>query len=235
MIAQLLMSVALAGGATHLGNVTADGVDWSSRYHLEQTSVALAVPMPAGTSVSGATAERDKAGRIVTLDFDMQKYGDVVMSVPGTESGILRPPLAAGRDPQRVILAGGFVPDPSIELSKHIRYWSHEDVSRADRTALDRFGGRARIQDQALYVVADNALVEAGGIRGERVAAKSRNRRVIWGIGLLFVAILLGMGMLYRALETLAKHERNEDYIRRHLSPSETPPLDAPDGPGSLG
>jgi len=219
VVAHLLVAAALAGGATHDGEATAANIHWRSNYVVEDRSLPLALPLPAGTRVVGAKAVSDSEGRVVALKFDGIGNRRVETIVPSRADHVLVPPLAATRDAQRVVLSGGFVPEKSHGFVKHIRYWIDPDLTGDDRRYLNIVGGKAKISDQALYVIADGDLVSAGGIRGGAAGASvaTRNRNAFLGVASMFALLLLLFGGIYRALETVAKREKNDEYIRAHL------------------
>lgn len=232
MLLSLLCGLALAASpvvtAGHHGTWAADTLSWESTFVLDPTGearVALAVPLPPGARVTGASPaaavpEYDATGAIVALVLDHAVGRETVTVTQPAAPGpiVLRAPLAEGSAVQRVTLTGAeFVPDPGLGVDRRLTDARQAGVSRAQRREVSKALGRARPADRPMYVVADVRVRDAGGLAGTLAPSGRREAAAASVIGVAFAgvigALLLARKILARRLEA----EAVDAYIAREF------------------
>ncbi|MFT5682794.1 MAG: hypothetical protein ACI8RZ_003718 [Myxococcota bacterium] len=225
MLALLLgiASAATLQTASHHGVWTGAGVEWRSEIVLTGAdAVTLALPLPANVAVldgSEGSPIRDDEGRIIGFEFPTRR-GRILLRQPlPTESRVtLTPPLVDSDRAQRVTLEGiNFQPDPTLGMESRVLCATHPEISAEDRLQLDEeiSGRRARLQEQPIYLIADDRLSSGliGSIQDERRAS------VGFGLaaGGAFLGLLSLLALLYRGLERRAQVEAAEAYLKREF------------------
>lgn len=210
LLALLLHGSASAGvsAADHRGTYTGAAIEWESTFVDASSPLTLAAPLPPDTEVlAGARPVRDDEGRIVALSVDGAR--PVVRLRQPASEGVLQlaAPLVRDDDVQRVVLTGArFEPDEALGMRPHLDSVRQAVVTREARRRADRrLGGRARPGEQPIYLVADERL--ADGLRGS-VQIGGRRPVVAGALGLVFVAGLTGLGLLWRVMARFADAER---------------------------
>lgn len=208
--------------AVHEGRWEGERMVWQSTISGRGTGpIPLAAPLPAGTSPRPPTEEdalvRDAEGQVVAIAWDVP----LVLAVPeDPDDGRIAVPLIDAEVPQRVDVSGArFRPSAATGLEEHMGSWRAPGIERPMRRRLDRLadGRRARPGQQAIYLVVDDRIREAGGLEG----TLRRTDEVPWGVRIVLGALVglgaLGGALLYRSLAHLARAERNKAYIEREL------------------
>jgi hypothetical protein len=199
--------------ALHQGEI-AVSTTWSSREVADERGrVALAVPLPAGVTITGAAPETDGNGKVIALRLDVPESArpHVDLRAPLDWGAGLPLPVAAASQVQRVRLTDAlrFSPDASLGLVAHLGQTVPPAWHRHDRLAVDSRlpGDRPRVG--ALYVPTD-AVVHAGGVLGTIELREHGRRRTAIGIGVVFVVLCGAGAWAYRRARRSAEAEHAE-------------------------
>jgi hypothetical protein len=221
----LLLGVAAAAtlqSASHHGVWTGTGVEWRTELLLSAAdTVTLALPLPAEVEIlegSQGHPLRDAQGQVVGFELPDRRARILLRQpLPSQPQVTLSPPLVDSDQAQRVTLEGiRFEPDASLGMDSRVLCKTHPEISAADRHALDEriSGRRARLQEQPIYLIADDRL--AAGLRGS-----IRDERATVGLGVtaggVFIGLLALLALLHRALERRARVEAAEAYLKREF------------------
>lgn len=184
---------------------------WSSREVADERGrVVLAVPLPAGVTITGAVPETDARGGVIALRLDApgSALPHVELRAALDPDAGLPLPVAAASQVQRVRLddALRFSPDASLGLVAHLGQTVPPAWHRRDRLAVDARlpGERPRIG--ALYVPTD-AVVYAGGVLGTLEPREHGRHRTAIGIGVVFVVLCGAAAWGYRRARRSAEAE----------------------------
>lgn len=214
--------------ASHHGQVKDDHIVWET--HWQSTGprhgLTLAYPLPEGSQLlpgqsSFETTVHEQRVHSVTWDR-WTASGVVLYSVPlDPQDPVLKPPLIEGTFTQRITLEGArFVPDEQLGLTKRVGYWGPQTFDLPNRHAWEREhrrqgGTRARTRDQAIYLRADHQVRQEEGLSGQLLSGV---HGASWAVqatlgGLCALLLLIGAA-LHRGLDSLARREKNDAYIR---------------------
>jgi hypothetical protein len=195
-----------ATAATHRGVCTEDGVTWTSELTVELVDdggvVPLAVPPADGAELVGSAPRgvrllpdppglwvpaRSRQVRVTVREPLPELEGDVV----------LRPPLAAGGAPQRVVLVGCvFEPHADLGAERFVRYDAQPDIDRRTRKALNRMAGKEKRAGRPLYLRDGPELAALGGVPGDLHPMRGVKRSVVLAFGALFAVVVAGLLVL---------------------------------------
>lgn len=208
----------------HTATLLGETITWESRVLLsgggeQPLELALAVPLEAPVEVDEAVevvTEDGLATALVVSAGRTQLLLRTTQAAPEGQADALRPPLLATEAVQRVDLDGvRWVPDPALGLERRMRHIVPAGMTRGERRQVDRrLDGRPVPKGSRVYVVADRAVVGAGGLLGPVDPAGQVPLTVAIGVGGLFVAVLGGGLLGYRLLDGQARRERLDAYMQ---------------------
>jgi len=206
----------------HTGTLAGATVRWDTRVLLDgpaarDEALVLALPLPpeARMQAPGA-AERDAQGRAVALSLPAGATELRLVVDEPLDPGALRLPLFVGAAVNRIDLDGlHYEPAPALGLEQRLRHLVPAGMSTHERHQVDRLlDGRREPKGARIYVVADPAVLSAGGLVGEVGPAGTVPLGLALGVGGLFVVLLGGGAVSYRLLEVRARREQLLRYMQ---------------------
>ena len=219
-----MVSAATLQTASHHGVWTGISMEWRSEILLSGAdTITLALPLPPEVTLledSDGSPIRDEHGQIIGFDLPLRKSSLLLRQpLSGTDALVtLRPPLVESDRAQRVTLEGiDFHPDDALGMESRVRCATHPEFSVDERQQIDeQISGRsARIQEQPIYLIADDRLSAGlvGSIRDER--------RISMGFaaaaGGVFLGLLSLLAVAYRGLERRARVEQMDAYLKQEF------------------
>jgi hypothetical protein len=231
----LLTLVSLAHAEPHAsvaavaidGRYNTDGIDWTATFETPVTyagvwQIPLAVPLPDGTTVESGAVPVIEDGRIVGLDVSgkLPRVKVALHQPVGFGDTVLAAPIAVAGTPERLTLEGvAFTADPGLRIETHLGFASQPAMKAKDRRTLDRAlgGGPKRSESVPMYFLADDRLVDAGGLVGTLAPSGVLSRGFTWTMGAVFASVLAFLALLARFAQKMAQAESVDAYIKKEF------------------
>ncbi len=207
-----LLALAPSGAVHHDVGLVHDEVVVETRFARrgDEPVLALAVPLPASTTVEGA--QRDALGRVIAIAAPGP--GPVRVRMPladATAAGVLPVPVVAGTATQRLAIDAAleFHAAPGLGLVTHMGHTMPAEFALRDRDRVDAELAVPRPRVGAWYV-ATAAAVREGGVAGVVTLRAHGHRRAVIAAGVAFAFVCGGAIAGYRRVRHSAARERAE-------------------------
>ncbi len=216
--------------ASHHGTYAGGALTWKTRLlltdwaHPDDVTLRLVYPLPASTRVlhhepEDAQVLRAADGTIVafhivrpTMYADSARF---TLRVTDHPLDHLRPPLVAGQATQRITLEGArYTPDANSAVRRFPGYLAQTSVTDDKRKwCNDNLDMPSQVTGVPVFVRADRAFLDAGGLRGDVVSERAHRREqlIVFVVGFVGVALLLAL--TYVLLTNRARHEAAEAFL----------------------